>query len=115
MSSGRTSVRPGRNSNMEPMIYGEYIPSRSELSVSASGSTRGRITRDSPKFKELVENQNVDILFKDEERTGADRVMTQVGHVTSSLYTTADNIFICLLASTTNSMSTYYNIVCDFT
>ena len=80
MSGGRSSMRgrPGRISNREPLIYKQYIPNRSELSISASGPTTGKIERDSPKFEELFENNNIDIVFKDDEGTGADRMMSHV-------------------------------------
>lgn len=80
LSGGRTSMRgrPGRFSNREPLLYGQYVPNRSELSVSASGPTEGRISRGSDKFSELVKNNNLDVVFKDEEETGADRYMSKV-------------------------------------
>jgi len=78
--AGSTSSRgrPGRFGNREPFVTGQREPNRSELSLAASGSVEGPIKRDSPKFSELVENHNTDIIFKDEEKTGADRIMTRV-------------------------------------
>lgn len=81
LSGARRSVRggyAGRFSNKEPLIYGQYIPNRSELSLAASGPAEGRIVKGSPRFKELTENHNTDIVFKDEEHNGEDRIMTQV-------------------------------------
>lgn len=70
--------RPGRVTNAEPLVYGQYIPNRSELSISASGPAEGKISRNSEKFSQLVENLSADVVFKDEEGNGADRIMSQV-------------------------------------
>ena len=52
----------------------ERVPDKTE--VEAVGALKKKIKRTDPEFKDLEENTNADILFKDEEKTGADRMMT---------------------------------------
>jgi hypothetical protein len=51
------------------------VPNASE--VATSGPIARKITRTDPEFASLVKNLNPKIVFKDEEGTGADRMMTQ--------------------------------------
>lgn len=60
--------------SISAMKLGEKIPNKAE------GGTVGpivkKITRDSVKFKTLISYQNDNVIFKNEEGTGADRMMT---------------------------------------
>ncbi len=54
---------------------GQKVPNASERAT--SGPITKKIKRTDPEFASLVSNQNNKIVFKDEEHTGADRMMTQ--------------------------------------
>ncbi|KFD51835.1 hypothetical protein M514_07362 [Trichuris suis] len=60
----------------QPMIYKERYPNVQETHPLASGPAELRIRRNDVRFKRLVNNTNRNIVFKDEEGTGADRIMT---------------------------------------
>lgn len=62
---------PKKSKDLNP---GQKVPHRREQDV--IGPFFQRITRSDPAFASLVRNINAAIVFKDEERTGADRMMT---------------------------------------
>ncbi|XP_055587049.1 protein hedgehog [Uranotaenia lowii] len=74
---GRGIGGPRRTRKLTPLVFKQHWPNVSENSLGASGLQEGPISRNDSKFRDLETNYNKDIIFKDEEGTGADRVMTQ--------------------------------------
>lgn len=92
---GRGIGGPRRLRKLTPLVFKQHVPNAiSECTLSASGLLEGKITRDDEKFKDLETNYNEDIIFKDDEGTGADRVMTQVSTTIFLGYQFA--FFVCL-------------------
>ena len=76
---GRGPIRRRGPRKILPLIYKQHEPNFSEKSLAAAGVPEGSISRQDKEFRKLVPNYNPDIIFKDEEGTGADRIMTKVG------------------------------------
>ena len=75
---GRGHYRRRAPRKLTPLVYKQYVPNVSEQTLGASGLPEGAISQDDPRFLNLVPSYSEDIIFKDEEGTGADRLMSQV-------------------------------------
>jgi hypothetical protein len=66
---------PALSKRSQRLELGRQVPDLSEREV--VGAVEQRITRDADSFRRLTQSQSTAIVFKDEEATGADRVMTR--------------------------------------
>lgn len=82
---GRGAGRRRDPRKLTPLVFSQHEPNVYEQHDSAAGKSEGRVARNDSRFQDLQPNYNPDILFRDEEGTGADRFMTQVT-ITVSIY-----------------------------
>lgn len=73
----KSGAQTGGDPTMEsgdPLTLRQKVPNQSEAQTVGAATTK--ILRGTPEFNALVKNENPAIVFKDEEGTGADRMMT---------------------------------------
>lgn len=75
---GRGIGRRGHPRKLTPLVFKQHEPNSPEHSPRSSGPSEGRVGRNDSRFPELEPNYSVDIVFRDEEGSGADRLMTGV-------------------------------------
>lgn len=64
-----------------PLRRGERVPDISEVTIAASGPSQGPIQPNSPRYHELVENFNPDIIFVNGHRDVNVRRMSKVCNI----------------------------------
>jgi len=77
-SPGRGSGQRRARHRMTPLVFKQHVPNVSENTLGASGPAEGSISRSDPRFKDLVVNNNPDIVYKNRRGTNNDRIMSQV-------------------------------------
>ena len=75
---GRGFGRQKRGRKLTPLVFKEHVPNVPENTLGASGLSEGKISQYDAAFRNLAPNYNRDIIFKDNEGTGADHFMSQV-------------------------------------
>lgn len=76
---GRPIASRPSHRKLTPLVLRQHVPNVSEKTIGASGPSEGKIVRGTKRYKEELEyNWNTNIVFKDEEQTNADRLMTKV-------------------------------------
>lgn len=103
-----------RSRKLTPLVFKQHVPNVLENTLGASGLHEGKISREDPQFKDLIPNYNKDIIFKDEEGTGADRFMTQVSNAVFIYFYRKSNIDKSRLRVIKSIDKNYVPQKCDF-
>lgn len=85
-SCGGNSYHRRRNRDKTPLQLKQRVPNVAEFSNAASGAPLGKIKHPRGKNSSLVPCYNTNVVFKDDEGTGADRLMSRVSFFSFCLH-----------------------------